>query len=91
MDYAYFSAPQQPYHHFMGMSSQGFPRIGVESDNIRSVVRFLGMTNPSNLTAYYRSPSILLSSRPTMHSRSTACPPHIRAHLKALQHTHRWL
>jgi hypothetical protein len=39
MDYSYFSAPPQPYHHFMGMSPNGFPHSGVDHDTIRSVVR----------------------------------------------------
>ncbi|KAH7381616.1 hypothetical protein BKA66DRAFT_120315 [Pyrenochaeta sp. MPI-SDFR-AT-0127] len=37
MDYAYFSAPQQPYHHYMGMPSNSFPHTGVDPDAIRSV------------------------------------------------------
>ncbi|KAH7079349.1 hypothetical protein BKA63DRAFT_265147 [Paraphoma chrysanthemicola] len=34
MDYTYL---QQPYHHFMGMSSNGFAHTGVDPDAIRSV------------------------------------------------------
>jgi hypothetical protein len=41
MDYAYFSAQQQPYQ-FLGMSSDGFPHTGVDPDTIRSVVRSFG-------------------------------------------------
>jgi AP-1-like factor len=41
MDYSYFSAPPQPYHHFMGMSPNGFPHSGVDHDTIRSVVRIV--------------------------------------------------
>lgn len=39
MDYTYFSAPQQPYHHFMGMASNHFAHSGVDPETIRSVVR----------------------------------------------------
>jgi hypothetical protein len=38
MDYSYFSPPQQPYHHFMGISSNPYPHSGVDPDTIRSVV-----------------------------------------------------
>ncbi|CAO2657739.1 Nn.00g038650.m01.CDS01 [Neocucurbitaria sp. VM-36] len=37
MDYAYFSAAQQPYHHFVGMPSNPFPHSAVDPDTIGSV------------------------------------------------------
>jgi len=43
MDYSYFSAPQPPYHQFMGMSSHAFAHSGVEHDTIRSVVSIPGV------------------------------------------------
>jgi AP-1-like factor len=37
MDYSYFGVQQQPYH-FLGMSSDSFPRGGVDSETTKSVV-----------------------------------------------------
>jgi AP-1-like factor len=39
MDFSYFSAPPQPYHRFMDITSNGFQHTGVDTDTIRSVVR----------------------------------------------------
>ncbi|KAF2271188.1 hypothetical protein CC78DRAFT_506762 [Lojkania enalia] len=37
MDYTFYSAAPQPYHHFMGMPPSPYPHTGVDPDTIRSI------------------------------------------------------
>ncbi|KAF1947181.1 hypothetical protein EJ02DRAFT_449769 [Clathrospora elynae] len=52
MDYSYFSAPQQPYNHFISMHSNSFPHAAVDPDSIRSVERLDPIIFPTSYDAF---------------------------------------
>jgi hypothetical protein len=48
MDFSYYGAPQQPYHHYVGVPPNPFPHSGIDPETAASVVSALWRVSGTN-------------------------------------------